>query len=49
MCALAAPNVSATSAQVKHWEVSAGYQSLVLQEYIQYGEQYVVVSCCIKN
>lgn len=49
MCVPAAPNILATTAQVKHWGVSAGYQSLVLQEYIQHGEQYVVVSCCIKN
>lgn len=59
MCALAVPNVLAITAlpfffffgraQVEHWGVPAGYQSLVLREYIQYGEQYVVVSCCIKN
>lgn len=36
-------------AQAKHWGVSAEYQSSVLQEYGQYGKQYVVVSHCIKN
>lgn len=55
MCALAVPNVLAitTVLLAEHkWSiggVSAGHQSLVLQGYIQYGEQYVVVSCCIKN